>query len=60
MGLLLKIPRSATIVAAENTDLIRISKENYEDLINKLEEMKMLKKIHFYKDDVFKIDMSVN
>ncbi|EGR34863.1 hypothetical protein IMG5_000910 [Ichthyophthirius multifiliis] len=58
IGILLKIPRSATIIATENCDLISISKYNYESLINRLEEMKMFKKIQFYRDEVFKIDIN--
>jgi hypothetical protein len=41
MGIILKIPRTATILVVENCDLLLISRNNYLRLINNLENIRL-------------------
>ncbi len=48
MGLLLRKPRSATILAVQDTHMLAISKIYYEQIIRVQEDQKMEKLIKFY------------
>jgi len=41
MGLLLRVPRTATILALEDTDLAVMTKQGYQDLIKAIENFKL-------------------
>lgn len=49
MGLVLKVPRTATILAVEDTDLAIMSKSSYSQIIKTLENYKLEKKIQFFR-----------
>ncbi|KAL4429664.1 hypothetical protein ABPG74_017073 [Tetrahymena malaccensis] len=48
MGLLLKVPRTATILSLEDTDFVCMSKQNYQQIIKSLENYKLEQKIQFF------------
>jgi len=41
MGLLLKVPRTATILALEDTDLAVMTKQSYQEIIKAFENIKL-------------------